>query len=260
MLLDSKILALFFDIAERNRDKIINMLKEKRIVGINPHGGYTRYFDKAIESLIIGELRKSGYEGYIVGEELGISDGKREEWIYIDPLDGSHNVARGINFYCLSVAYGTGSRIDDVKSALVWDIPNDVYYVAEKGKGAYRLYGNKMERIKTTRKYDVIILDVGFTIKEKCLKKIAEIGTFRRLGSIIISSMKVAEGMLEGIFDVNKLRATDVAAAYLILQEANAYAYVEPKEIHTNPTVRFIAAKNKDIYDMLMQIYKNCKD
>lgn len=254
------ITSLIFDVINKNREEILTLLSSGKIIGKNPHGGMTRYFDRAIEELLIRNLREKGYKGNIVGEELGINRGITNEWIYIDPLDGSNNVVRKIEYYCTAVAYAEGGRIEDIKSAVVWDIPRDIFYVAEKAGGAKKIEGGKATKIIPKREYDIIILDAGFTTKGAYLKEISKIGTFRRLGSIILSSMKVAEGLLEGIFDVNNLRATDVAAAYLILWESGAYAYVEPKEIYENPRVKFIAAKNREIYDILMQIYKKYKD
>ena len=247
---------ILYDIISQNKRKILNFLSRSEIIGRNPYGDTSRFFDRAIEDLLIKELRRRGFDGYIVGEELGIQEGSPDEWIYIDPLDGSLNVARGINYYCVSIAYADGESIDDVKSGVVWDIPNDVFYIAEREYGAYRLKGSRVERLTTPKSYDVMLIDVGFTTCERCLVEIAKKGTFRRLGSIIMSCMKVIEGAFEGVFDIGKLKATDVAAASLILREAGAYVYVEPEIIKDNPNVKLIVAKTREIFDMLLEIYK----
>ena len=248
--------SLLLEVIDNNKEKIIEFLSKKEIIGRNPYGDFSRFFDRAIEELLVNELRARGYKGTIVGEELGINIGKSEEYIYIDPLDGSLNVARGIKYYCVAIAYGDGESIDDIKSAVVWDIPNNIFYIAESGKGSYRLNNEILERISPMRDYDVVLIDVGFTTCERCLKEIVDMGTFRRLGSIIISSIRVAEGVFEGVFDMGKLKATDVAAPYLIIKEAGGYVFVEPKRISGNPNVKLIAAKNEEIFSKLMEIYK----
>ncbi len=247
---------LLLDVISHNRERIRSYLSKKEIVGRNPYGDYSRFFDRAIEELLIGELRRRGYTGMIIGEELGINTGDRRGYIYVDPLDGSLNVARGINYYCVAVAYADREYVENIKSAVVWDIPNDTLYVAEKGRGAYRIRDEKVERLSSGTPYDVILIDVGFTTCEKCLEEIAKIGTFRRLGSIIISSIKVAEGVFEGVFDMGKLKATDIAAPYIIAREAGAYVFVEPRKISTNPHVKLIIGKNEEIFSKLMSIYK----
>ncbi|MEX0569406.1 MAG: inositol monophosphatase family protein [Candidatus Njordarchaeota archaeon] len=245
-----------YNIIRKNRKHILGLLSRGEIVGKNPFGDASRFFDRSIEDLLIRKLYETGYNGYIVGEELGIKKGAKNEWIFIDPLDGSLNVVRGINFYCVSVAYSTGPTINDIKTAIVWDIPNDIFYIAEKDIGAFKIKDNKVEKLEPKFESDILLFDVGFTSCGKCLDEIKRMGTFRRLGSIIISCMKVAEGIFDGIFEVGKLKATDVAAAYLIMREAGIYVFVEPIDIHENPNVKLIAAKKKEIFEKLMSIYK----
>lgn len=252
----SKMGWFLYDMIRRNRKKILSLLSRGEIVGKNPFGDASRFFDRSIEELLIKKLEEGNYRGHIVGEELGVRRGEKNEWVFIDPLDGSLNVVRGINFYCVSIAYATGPTINNIKTAIVWDIPDDVFYVAEKNSGAFKIRNNKVEKLEPKFEGDILLFDVGFTSCGKCLDEIKKMGTFRRLGSIIISCMKVAEGAFDGVFDVGKLKATDVAAAYLIMREAGIYVFVEPIDIHNNPNVVLIAAKEKEVFDKLMDIYR----
>ncbi len=138
---------LLYGILKSRRKKIRRFLRRGEIIGRNPYGDASRFFDRAIEELIVSDLRSRGFSGNIVGEEGGIRYGRRRGWIYIDPLDGSLNVVRGIDYYCCSMAYADGPKIQDIRSAVVWDIPNDVFYLAERGRGAYRIRGRKRERL-----------------------------------------------------------------------------------------------------------------
>lgn len=247
--------ALFYEILKENRTRILEFLRNPRIIGRNPQGETTRFFDKAIEKLLIEKLREKGFEGTIIGEELGKFEGKGKGWIYIDPLDGSLNAARGVDFYCLSLAYADRPKIEDIRVGFVWDIPRDVIYFAEKNQGAFRLEKEKVVRLLTPPETDDIVLDVGFTINEECLREIRNKGTLRRMGSIVLSSIYVAEGRFDGVFDMGNLKVTDVAAAYIIVREARGYVFVDVSEIKENRRVKLIMARNKEIFDWLIELY-----
>jgi len=247
---------LFYKVLTKNRDQILSYLKNPKIIGKNPQGETTRYFDKAIEQLLVEKLREEGFDGTIIGEELGKFEGKEKGWIYIDPLDGSLNAARGIDFYCISLAYADEPRIDKIRVGFVWDIPHNVMYFAEANQGAFRLENKKVIRLLIPKETDAIVVDVGFTVNEKCLEEIREKGTLRRMGSIVLASIYVAEGKFDGIFDMGNLKVTDVAAAYLIVKEAGGYVFVDVDEIHENRRVKLIMARNKEIYDWLFGMYR----
>lgn len=247
--------ALFYEILRESKSQILRFLKDKKVVGTNPHGEATRFFDKAIESTIISKLRKKGFEGTIIGEELGEFRCKDRGLVYIDPLDGSLNLVRGIDFYCLSLAYAAGPNIKELKVGFIWDIPRDTIYFAERDHGAFKLKDKKIVRLVVPQEVDEIIIDVGFTTNEHCLREIRSRGTLRRMGSIALSAAFVADGRFDGVFDMGDLKVTDAIAAYLIVKEAGGYAFLSTSDISRNSRVKFIAARNKALFDWLLELY-----
>lgn len=238
-----------------NKKRILEYLRKKEIIGKNPQGETTRFFDKAIELALIKSLQENNYKGTIIGEETGVHEGVSGNYIFIDPLDGSLNAARGINYYCVALAHSKSPKLEDFDSAVVWDVPNDVIYFAEKNHGAYKIVGNEIVRIRIPEFSDTIVIDVGFTVCEECLKRIKSMGTFRRLGSIIMSSLLVTEGVLDGVFDTGNLKATDALAPYVIVAEAGGYTFINKTIFQRNERVHLIVARSADLFEILMDIY-----
>jgi len=82
----------------------------------------------------------------------------------------------------------------------------------------------------------------------------------RHLGADAIELCYVADGTIDAFVDIRgKLRTTDMAAAWLILQEAGAIIET-PERKPLNPkldpkqTVKFVAAANRKIYDAIVDL------
>lgn len=247
--------ALFYRILLESKSRILRSLEAPQIIGMNPHGEVTRFFDKAIENIIVEKLRSKGFEGTIISEELGELRGGSPGWVYLDPLDGSLNASRGIDFYSLSIAYASEPSVEKLEAGLIWDIPRDVIYFAEKGQGAFKLKNKKPIRLSIPPETDEIVIDSGLTTNEHCLRELRSRGTLRRMGSIALSAALVAEGKFDGIFDMGDLKVTDVAAAYLIIKESGGHVFIDISDISKNFRVRFIAARNREIFDWLLGLY-----
>ncbi|MBD8012071.1 inositol monophosphatase [Microbacterium sp. Re1] len=66
--------------------------------------------DKAAEKSITTVLLSGHPDSMIVGEEGGVSGSGRVQW-HIDPIDGTSNFARGLAYWCVSIAAVIEERV-----------------------------------------------------------------------------------------------------------------------------------------------------
>lgn len=179
--------------------------------------------DKQSEAIIIDLIREH-YPGHsILAEESGLKDTPSEyEWI-IDPIDGTTNFAHGIPLCGVSVAVRKGKEL---LCGAVYNPMMDEFFFAEKGGGAFL---NDVQ-IHVSKKEDFAsaCLVTGFPYRMpaqgehpiKVFERFIMQGLpVRRLGSAALDLCWVACGRFDGFWEYN-LSAWDVAAGYLIVQEA----------------------------------------
>ncbi|GAA0936907.1 inositol monophosphatase family protein [Nonomuraea longicatena] len=66
-------------------------------------------YDTAAEQLIRQELSRAFPGSVVVGEEGGVTGSGELAW-YVDPIDGTHNFARGLPLFCVSIGVARGGR------------------------------------------------------------------------------------------------------------------------------------------------------
>lgn len=80
-------------------------------------GSLVTHWDKAVEETVAQELKELDPATHLVGEE---SHGSREDrigWI-LDPIDGTANFSRGLQYFGISLAYhGEGGE----RAGAIWD-------------------------------------------------------------------------------------------------------------------------------------------
>ena len=127
--------------------------------------------DLIAEKIIIDELEKNNVNILLISEEVGeLIIGKNDlvkrsnEKLIIDPIDGSNNSIRNIPFFCVSIAYAIGSKINDIDKAVILDLKTKDIYWAEKGKGAFL----NNEKINISKKYNPnqLIFELDFDLSE----------------------------------------------------------------------------------------------
>ncbi|MFZ9299361.1 MAG: inositol monophosphatase family protein [Chitinophagaceae bacterium] len=205
--------------------------------------------DHASEKKIMGIIRESFPDHYILTEESGdLPSSSSYKWI-IDPIDGTVNFANGIPLSCVSIAI---EKDGDMIMGAVYNPFIDEFFFAEKGQGA-TLNGKP---ISVSKKESVAnaILVTGFpyTYLNEENGPLDTFGRFiragipvRRLGSAAIDLCWVACGRFDGYFE-HKLNAWDSAAGFLIVKEAGGivtdfdgkdYSPYQPKIIATNGNI-----------------------
>jgi myo-inositol-1(or 4)-monophosphatase len=204
---------------------------EMQVAGRGPHLRVTEKsqanivtdVDVAVETMFRTLVASRCPDHGVLGEELAESPASgTSRWLF-DPIDGTANYARGLPFFCASLALEVGGVIE---VAAVYQPTHDELFTAVRGHGA-SLNDVPLAVSDTTRLSNALI-GTGFphnqTVRDAAAERI--IGTFavasrgvRRLGSAALDLCYVAAARLDGFYD-RHLKPWDTAAGALIVAEA----------------------------------------
>jgi myo-inositol-1(or 4)-monophosphatase len=242
-------------------------------LGIGAGGDPIRQIDLAAENAIINTLKSHKISFALISEESGIKEygeTPHEYFVTADPIDGTTNLMRGIPFYATSIAISTKPTLNTVHTSLVADLFHDVTYTAQKGKGAFC----DNQKITPSKEASLEEAVIGIDLNTYKIPEIAphlksliqKTKHIRHLGANALELCYVADGTTDAFIDIRgKLRATDMAAAWLITEEAGAKMTTlegKPLNIKLDPkqTVAFIAAANQKIHRTILNLIKTKKE
>jgi myo-inositol-1(or 4)-monophosphatase len=179
--------------------------------------------DVAIETMFRALVAERFPAHGVLGEELAESlAAAATRWLF-DPIDGTANYARGLPFFCASLA----AEVDGVvEVAAVYQPTHDELFTAVRGHGAW--LNDVPLAVSDTSRLANALVGTGFphnaTTRDADAERI--IGTFavtsrgvRRLGSAALDLCYVAAARLDGFYD-RHLKPWDTAAGALIVAEA----------------------------------------
>jgi myo-inositol-1(or 4)-monophosphatase len=174
--------------------------------------------DIAVNELIAGRLRSATSEYGWLSEESADDKarlGKNRVWI-VDPIDGTRAYLAGREDWCVSVAL-----VADGQPVLgaVFAPASDEFFFAQRGCGS-RLNGAAIHATSGTE-LDFPRIAGPKPLIERLNRSIGEISLHPRIGSLALRLCRVAEGRLDAAFAGGQSRDWDLAAANLIVQEAN---------------------------------------
>jgi len=195
-------------------------------------GDISMNIDIIAENVIIKSLEKAHINILLVSEEIGekfIGDKnkalKNQNVLIVDPIDGSNNAVRGIPYCSASLAYAVGTKVSDIKKAVVINLITKDIYWSEKGKGAY--LNSKKINVSNLDITQNCFFELNLPMKNlmENLQKLAPIikrfYRIRILGSSALTLCQIASGCMEAFINLRKSnRLVDVAAGILILNEA----------------------------------------
>jgi myo-inositol-1(or 4)-monophosphatase len=180
--------------------------------------------DLASEALIRGLLADLCPEDGILGEEQGGAPPGRGRCWYVDPIDGTTNMAHGLDYFAVSIALIS----DGVPAAaVVYNPIRDQLFRAARGQGA-TLNGQPI-RVSATAALPQALLATGFPTTRRddpahnnidhfsALSLVAQ--GIRRPGSAALDLAGVAAGWFDAFWESN-LQPWDTAAGWLLVQEA----------------------------------------
>jgi myo-inositol-1(or 4)-monophosphatase len=212
--------------------------------------------DTRAETRIIEIIRASYPSHTIISEEVGALIKPTDYQWLIDPIDGTVNFAHGIPICCTSIGLMYNGEM--ILGAVYNPMMNELFF-AEKGKGA-TLNGNPIS-VSKKADFKTACLVTGFPYKWpdskehpiKVFERIVLEGLpVRRLGSAAIDLCWVACGRFDGFWEYN-LSAWDVAAGYLIVQEAGG-KITDFEGARYNVFEKETLATNGLIHDQMLQV------
>ena len=174
--------------------------------------------DIAVNDLLEQRLRSATPDYGWLSEE-SIDDEARLNkplvWI-VDPIDGTRSYLAGREDWCVSVALVEG--VSPVLAAVFAPVTQEFFFAA-RGGGALR---NEVPVHATTgTELDFSRVAGPKPLVERLNRGAGEISLYPRIGSLALRLCRVAEGRLDAAFAGGQSRDWDLAAANLIVQEAN---------------------------------------
>ncbi len=184
--------------------------------------------DMKAEKTLFEELSKArpGY-GFLM-EERGAVEGtdKTHRWI-VDPLDGTTNFMHGLPHFAISIAL---EREGELVAGVVYNVPRDELFWAEKGQGAYL----NDRRLRVAARADlasaVIATGIPFLGRDghdvflgEAARVMAKVSGVRRWGAASLDLAYLAAGRFDGFWE-RGLAPWDVAAGAVLVREAGGFA------------------------------------
>jgi myo-inositol-1(or 4)-monophosphatase len=215
-------------------------------------GDFVSQADIKAEKLIIDCLRSydAGIGFYAEEGTHSFQPETSQRWI-IDPLDGTMNFIRGMNNWCITIALEKENEI--VAGATLVPLVNEFFY-AEKNCGAF-LNGKQIFVSKRDELIDCFVhVDSGDSRKDEkrfdlfnTVVLLSEVNTAGVLinGSAALDLCYLAAGRLDVMFHCGGAKPWDVAAGFLLVQEAGGVIKDMNAEDATHMTDQFVASVPK---------------
>jgi myo-inositol-1(or 4)-monophosphatase len=180
---------------------------------------YLTATDGEVEKLVRGRLLSAFPEDTFLGEEDGGQVSART-WV-VDPIDGTSNFARGIAYFCVSIAF----VLEGVASiGVIYQPMTDELFAAATGLGA-TLNGEPIHASKATR-LDQSLLEVGRASRQPqatylaMLDAVMQTGAgIRGAGSGALAVANVACGRVDACFETH-MYSWDCLAGLVLVTEA----------------------------------------
>jgi myo-inositol-1(or 4)-monophosphatase len=174
--------------------------------------------DIAVNDLIETRLRRATPDYGWLSEESADDEQRLDRqrvWI-VDPIDGTRGYLAGREDWCVSVALV--EHASPVLAA-VFAPASDEFFFAARGRGAAR----NDAAVHATPGIEIDFSRVAGPkpLAERLSRSSDDISLHPRIGSLALRLCRVAEGRLDAAFAGGQSRDWDLAAANLIVQEAN---------------------------------------
>lgn len=184
--------------------------------------------DRDAEDLIVRVIHSAFPQHGVWGEE-GVTARREAEYVWvIDPLDGTKNYAKGIPFFCVSIALVLHGQL---VLGVIYDPLHEETFWAEQGKGTC-LNG---ERVRPVPKASLEQASIYFGLNPyrrpgnpglalpMLLRLYPKLDMVRDSGSAALSLAYVACGRLDIAYH-DRLNAWDMLAGVLQIQESGGVA------------------------------------
>lgn len=250
--------------AIRGAGKILkDTLHERRVVAHKGELNLVTETDKRSEELIVQTILRHFPDHAILTEESPARGHSPFRWI-IDPLDGTTNFAHTYPVACVSIAFEDHGSI---VLGGVYDPFRDELFFAERGRGATLNEVPIVVSQNPTLAHSLLCTGFPYDRRQYAEEYIAifkslmmQVQGIRRSGAAALDLAYVAAGRFDGFWEL-KLRTWDVAAASLIVEEADGkLSDFSGKPLNlSNPETDWVpqmAATNGFIHDAMIEMLK----
>jgi myo-inositol-1(or 4)-monophosphatase len=180
--------------------------------------------DGEAEEIIVEEIFRRIPDSTIVAEEGGVRGRGELHW-YVDPIDGTNNYARGIPFFCVSIAAALG---DELLAGVIYDpIRHELFGASDDG--AFLNDVPIRSAGVATDSAALLITDFPHPARaharadyDRYAALVDAFGTVRRLGSCALGLAYVACGRADATVATNA-NAWDGAAGALLVSRAGGH-------------------------------------
>ncbi|XP_058066902.1 uncharacterized protein LOC131216430 [Anopheles bellator] len=198
----------------------------KRVEVKGKHWDLVTEYDRRVEDVLIAGIRARFPHHKFCAEEssAGTTLGAGEPTWIIDPIDGTVNFVRGIQFTCISVALVVAGEL---QIGIISNPAGDELYTAIKGQGAFR-NGTRIRTRRSEQLKDALVgheFSIGSyepirnALFERGKRFIVECLGLRAFGSAALSLAYIASGQLDA-YSIQFLKPWDIAAGALLITEA----------------------------------------
>ena len=214
--------------------------------------------DIAVNDLIEKRLRTATPDYGWLSEESVDDDsrlGKELVWI-VDPIDGTRAYLAGREDWCVSVALVAGSA--PVLGAVYAPVTDEFFFAARDGGATHN--GTPVRAAAGTA-FDFSRMAGPKPLVQRLSPSAEEITLYPRIGSLALRLCRVADGGLDAAFAGGQSRDWDLAAANLIVQEANgrmtalsgdAIEYNRREVVHG-----VLVAAGQDRHSLIVEHFRN---
>lgn len=238
-----------------------NVLSVTHLRNTMPVPRFKNLLDKQAQDAIIEVLDKLNADVTLVSEEGDKVFGKGTYTMVADPVDGTTNLARGLNPAVASISISETAYQRGVVAGIVSNFFTGETFYAEKGKET--TLDEQEIRVAEDIKYHhgMIGMDIS---KNPAMDKLGKlIGASRHIrqeGCSAMSLCNVAAGILDAHIDLRgTVRATDISAGLFIIKQAGGIYMINGKRFDDMPLTRetrgeLIAASNPRLLDEIEEI------
>ncbi|HET7149302.1 MAG TPA: inositol monophosphatase family protein [Candidatus Nitrosopolaris sp.] len=235
-------------------------------LGRGAGGDISRRIDIVAEGEVMEIVKKHNFNPTIIAEESGTIDGEDAGFLVMDAIDGTTNTSRALPFYCCSLAYATDVNLTSVTDAAIIDLSRgDLYHASDK-RGAFmnntRIHASSSSKFAESDDLDDILVGLNLSgaspkVMMRLLKVISNVNHIRQFGANALELCYLARGFLDAYIDIRgKIRATDLAAAYLIVKEAGGKLYSTSglsldSEIDGKARISYLAVSSDEVFARL---------
>jgi myo-inositol-1(or 4)-monophosphatase len=237
----------------------------RTVLDIQSKGGtdIVTQYDRAAEEAAISTVRSQFPSHTFLAEESGASGAAAEAspgfiWM-VDPIDGTHNYAAQIPFWCVSVAVAEIGG-DSALAGVIYDPLHQELFAASAGTGT-TLNGKPVSVAgKSEVSKAIVAYDIGHSpgVASRMVDLVAwvqpRVAKVRHLGSAALSLTYVAAGRIDAYYHLS-LQPWDVAAAILLIREAGGVVtgwHGEPRMLRAGSAV----AAGKLLHPALLELLR----